>query len=503
MNLKDNTTYSSDVFKLLTKGKTFYSNGETYKTFYSGVETCNILFVELNDIGIFNTYDGHHNDMLFEVDISDNSRISINHNYSNIIYTSNVELVFGKQVCIRELLNISPDVEEIICIFPYMIKYLDTSHPMYIQLCTDVVDNCTKYLTCVQDIELQQKLAMTSYTIFIRLPQENLTEQLLLDFLNNNKPNEDRVATIFLNLKNFISLHVFLKILCVLKKKSIEYLLKNNPHLCVNFEKDIFYEVLIKYYVKLFTYASKFEKLNYKYLKSIHNVLIKGVIPTQCLPDMMQISKMYLSDIDIPYDVQKIILLKKPNYLKYIRNQQDELVIYSVKRYFKLILYVKNINDNIFDEFIKSHGLIKVKKLYNKCEDFKPECAKGSFRCFDLVGFIERYEKLFPKISEPIASEPDTILPNVSLEMQTLIHELDIFEELKLKSKNFRNLVDPSEELCIQAIELDTNNAKYIKNVTLNIYNKIVELDAINIFNSDADVDTDNYLSQIRRRHLK
>jgi hypothetical protein len=76
MNLKDNTTYSSDVFKLLTKGKTFYSNGETYKTFYSGVETCNILFVELNDIGIFNTYDGHHNDMLFEVDISDNSRIS-------------------------------------------------------------------------------------------------------------------------------------------------------------------------------------------------------------------------------------------------------------------------------------------------------------------------------------------------------------------------------------------------------------------------------------------
>jgi hypothetical protein len=478
MNLKHNTNYSSDVFKLLTKDTKFYSDGKNRNK-----------FVEFNNIGSYDTSVSYFNNTLYEVKIPENSIIRVEQHYTRIIYTSNIELVLEKQVCITDLLNTLHNVKDILQHCPCLIKYLDKFHPMYNKLCTNIILNeeYSEYIMYVKNIILQQKLAMSSYSIFIQLPQENLTDQMLIDFINSNKLGGSKITEIFLNLKKFINPNVFLHILYFLKKESIEYLLINNPHLSVNFEKDKFYEMLIKYYVKLFTNASKQEKLNYKFIKVIHTLLINDVIPATCLPDIMQISKKYLLYIDIPFDVQQIILSTNPNYLKHIQNQQDDLIIFSVKRCFKLILYVKNINNTIFNELLKFHGLEKIKKLYNKCKEFKPDCGKGVFRCFDLIGFLERCKTLFPDKIQTLTQDID--LSNIH----------DTCDKLKLNPKMFKTLVDPSEELCIQAIELDKKNIKYIKNITLNIYNKIVELDAINIFNSDVNIDTYSNLSRLKQ----
>lgn len=71
----------------------------------------------------------------------------------------------------------------------------------------------------------------------------------------------------------------------------------------------------------------------------------------------------------------------------------------TIKRCFKLIYYVNSIDKEIFMEFLKSHGQMRVKKFYIWRKNYDHENRKGRFRLFDVKGFIKEYEEVFPNVA--------------------------------------------------------------------------------------------------------
>lgn len=205
--------------------------------------------------------------------------------------------------------------------------------------------------------------------------------------------NLDKVINKITITDTFVSKEFLRHILAVVTDEKL--LLKLLCGTNSTFDYDFYILVSNKYY-DMFTQRDKKNIENFKYNKCIHWKLKSHIMPTECLLKLVNINKFYLLNVDVDYKLQKELIGQKLNLIKYIKNPSKDLIIFAIKRCFKLLYYVNNIDNELFMEFIKSHDKTRIRKFYIWCKAFNYAIPTGRFRVFDFKGFIREYETVFP-----------------------------------------------------------------------------------------------------------
>lgn len=250
----------------------------------------------------------------------------------------------------------------------------------------------------IENETLRNAVIKHRYFLLEWLNQNFLTGELFMYFFSGNKNLVDCGFAKLLTLKKFITKDLFVNIVQKLSCDNILFLMQTiSEYKTDDFSTQDLYSILTDKYYDIFMHLCPNQKCAYqaiyKYNKHIHEGLKSGVYPQKCLLKLVHINKFYLIDVDIDYNLQKELIRMKPNLIKYIKNASKDLIIFAIKRCFKLIYYVSDIDKEIFMEFVKSHNPMRVRKFYIWCKEFDYETPTGRFRTFDFKGFIKEYEE--------------------------------------------------------------------------------------------------------------
>lgn len=236
--------------------------------------------------------------------------------------------------------------------------------------------------------EISQILLLKKYKCLGLLDDKFISDNIILQYLED-KENLIQVLAKLVSLNFLINLKLFENILNLIKdeKTFLNFIFHYNKLFEDNSEEYLI--LFVDRYYKLF------KKIKHsKYNKKLHLRIIDGSIPESCLIKLSEINKLYLKNVTMNEKTQKEIIKFKPNLIKHIKHPSKEAIIFAIKKCFKLIYYVNNIDEEIYQEFIKSHNKKRIKKFYNWCKtiDYKLE---GRFLNFDLRGFMREHEKCF------------------------------------------------------------------------------------------------------------
>lgn len=232
----------------------------------------------------------------------------------------------------------------------------------------------------------------------------NITMYTIKEFMNdlkNKTSKEIYQLTIFLSkTENFIDINEFSEFIKILRPCNIKILLRSNFDFCIDQSSAniMLINEHYKWYERRQYYnyktAEYFDLQSFGYDPIIHNKVKNKIFPEECTIKLFQINKLYLKDVEISYEMQKQIVNIQPALIKYIKNLDKSLAIYSIKRHFKLIYYINNIDSDIFMEFLKSHNNPhKIEKIYKWAKWHTQNNLKTQRSEFDILGFVREYEK--------------------------------------------------------------------------------------------------------------
>jgi hypothetical protein len=456
MELQNNTKYDSEVFNLITRNKIFYSTRLA----------CN--FYEDVDIGRLNC-----KLPIYQIRVPDKTHVQYYEQIVNdvvirtYICSSIPEQLAEINIC-EILTNLSNNnkLEEVLDKYHNLFEFIPENLAHY-EMCEKFVKLNPLNINNVKNNVFRDKLIdkyLERELSFFYLNQEYITEKLIRDFLTRTN-NVNFVIKKIMSLKNIVNMELLKLILSYM-----QYCHQFTPLLdsCIKFNTDNFsledvWAMIVDRYYYLFTIRDK-KSNEWKYNKVIHLRLIGGSIPETCILKLAMINKFYLVGVKISYDIQKELIRMKPNLFKYITNVNKDLVIFAIKRCFKLIYYVSNIDTEIFNEFSKSHSKHKITKFYFWCKDFNYEIPTGRFARFDFKGFIREFENVCPEYSIKKTTE----IPH---KQKVINHEESDQKQMLLKNPQyFEKIINPSEEICLLAVSLDKNNIKHVKHITNAIY---------------------------------
>ena len=238
-----------------------------------------------------------------------------------------------------------------------------------------------------------EKYKETEYFVIIwkELPNEYITNELLLimllnynlNRLENYKITKDNVNYIINYDYEYDKYYIYDRIIGV----------KNSIESYINFDKSEYWVMILENYKCNYYFGSQYAN-NIPYYKDFNNYIKLSGFENKVIkyiPILLEFRHIYNSNQPIEHQYKLIRNNNTLRYFRFVKNQNEDVILEMLSNHPKTIFYVRNITENIFKFYYNKYTNYS-RKVYNKI--LRTYNKKRHMNFFDYTNYLYYYKDL-------------------------------------------------------------------------------------------------------------